>query len=103
MNSPEQTLLPPGPETKLLEPPHPHHISPWKVILILSVLAAIVAVVAIAGFVPRRHREEAAAAAANQERTTLPKVTSAPVRRAAADTEVALPGTLSALTETSIY
>jgi len=81
----------------------PHHISPGKVILVVLLLAAVVAVVAVAGYLPRKARAEAANAAAASEKNTLPKVTTAKVRRASADTTVALPGDLSALVESSIY
>jgi multidrug efflux pump subunit AcrA (membrane-fusion protein) len=73
------------------------------VIVVLLVLAAIVAAVALAGYLPRKAREEAANAAAHEEMTTLPTVTSALVRRAAGDTDVVLPGDLSPLLESSIY
>jgi multidrug efflux pump subunit AcrA (membrane-fusion protein) len=83
--------------------PHPHHISPVKVIVVLLLLAAIVAAVALAGYLPRREREAAANAAAATEKTTIPTVTTARVKRAAVDTDVVLPGNLSALIESSIY
>jgi len=86
-----------------LSPEHPHHIATWKVVITTLVLAAIVAAIGIAGYLPRKHREEAAASAANQEKVDLPVVTAARVRRAAQESEVLLPGTLSALVETSIY
>jgi multidrug efflux pump subunit AcrA (membrane-fusion protein) len=84
-------------------PEHPHHIAPGKVILVAVLLAALVAAIALAGYLPRKHREEAAASAANQEKIDLPVVTAARVRRASQDSEVQLPGTLSALIEASIY
>jgi multidrug efflux pump subunit AcrA (membrane-fusion protein) len=83
--------------------PHPHHISPVKVIVAVLLLAAVVAAVAIAGYLPRKKREEAANAAAKAEKTDLPRVTSIAVHRADADSVVSLPGTLSALVESSIY
>ena len=86
-----------------LSPEHPHHIATWKVVITTLVLAALVAAIGIAGYLPRKHREEAAASAANQEKVDLPVVTAARVRRAAQESEVLLPGTLSALVETSIY
>ncbi|MDP9170844.1 MAG: efflux RND transporter periplasmic adaptor subunit [Acidobacteriota bacterium] len=103
MNPSDQHLLPAGKEPKLLEPPHPHHISAGRIILILVLLAAVVVAVGLAGFLPRKNREAAAAAAASTEKNTLPKVTAAQVRRSLQDTEVALPGTLTALREASIF
>jgi RND family efflux transporter MFP subunit len=83
--------------------PHPHHISAGKVILILLLLAVVVGAVALAGYLPRKERANAANAAAETEKTTLPTVTSALVKRAASDSDLTLPGTLSALVESSIY
>jgi len=82
---------------------HPHHISTWKVVLVIALLAGVVAAVGLMGYFPRKAREEAAKAAATEERTSLPKVSSARVKLAPADVEIALPGTISALTEASIY
>lgn len=84
-------------------PPHPHHISAGKVFLVILLLAIIVGAVGVAGYFPRKAREQAANAAASEQRTTVPVVTAAKVRRAAGDTELTLPGNLSPLTETSIY
>jgi multidrug efflux pump subunit AcrA (membrane-fusion protein) len=83
--------------------PHPHHISPGKIFLALLVIAVVVAAIGLAGYLPRKQREEAAVAAASEEKNSLPLVTAAKVRRAAQDSDVLLPGTLSALTEASIY
>jgi len=84
-------------------PPHPHHISGWKIFLILLLLALIVGVVGVAGYLPRKAREDAANAAAREEKATVPSVTAARVRRAPRDSDLSLPASLSALTETSIY
>ncbi len=91
------------PQAEAPAKPHPHHISAGKVIVVLLLLAAIVAAVALAGYLPRKAREEAANAAANTEKTTLPTVTSARVHLAAGDSDVVLPGGLSPLLESSIY
>src|SRR5579863_3189295 len=91
-----------APEGKSGDAPHPHHISAGKVFVAILLLAAMVAAIALAGYLPRKKREEAAGAAASSERNTLPSVTSALVRRAPADTTVALPGDLSPLLESSI-
>lgn len=84
-------------------PPHPHHISPGKVILVCLLLLVVVAAVGLAGYLPKKAREEAANAAAHEEKVDLPLVTVARVRLAPQDTEITLPGDTSALTETSIY
>src|SRR3954471_14104837 len=82
---------------------HPHHISPWKVILVLLLLAGIVATVAMLGYVPRKRQQEAATAAAKEERESLPRVNSARAKRAPADVDIVLPGTIAPLAEASIY
>ena len=93
------------PETRVKNrpPEHPHHIATGKVIAVSMLLAALVAAIALAGYLPRKHRQDAAAGAALEEKTDLPAVTAARVRRASQDSEVLLPGTLSALVEASIY
>ncbi len=83
--------------------PHPHHISAGKIILVVVLLAIIVGAVGLAGYLPKKAREEAANAAAHEEKVALPAVTVAQVRVAPKDTEVTLPGDTSALTETSVY
>lgn len=108
MNQTEEKLLPAAEEPKLLpppgaEPPHEHHISRGKLFLVALVLVAIVAAVALAGYLPRRQREAQAAAAAREEKTDLPTVTAAYIRRAPANTEVLLPGSTSPVVEASIY
>ncbi len=80
-----------------------HHISAWKVILVIVLLVAVVATIGGLGYFPRKEREAAAVAAAGLERDTLPRVVSAKVKLAPADVDVALPGTISALSEASIY
>jgi len=82
---------------------NPHHISPWKVILVLLLIAGVIIAVGLAGYVPRKAQQESANAAAKEERDTLPKVLSARVKRAPADVDVSLPGTISPLVEASIY
>ncbi len=80
-----------------------HHISPFKVFLVVLLLAAIVGAIALAGYLPRREREAAAAAAAKEERVTLPRVAVVKVKRAPQDLEVSLPGTISPLVEASVF
>jgi multidrug efflux pump subunit AcrA (membrane-fusion protein) len=108
MSHTEEKLLPAAEEPKLLpaaggEPPHEHHISRGKLFLVALVIVIVVAAIALAGYLPRRQREAQAAAAAREERTDLPTVTAAYVRRALANTEILLPGSISPLVEASIY
>ena len=82
---------------------HPHHISRSKVVLIACLLAAVFAAVWLGGYLPRRNQENAAAAAANDVKSAIPLVTTALVRQSAADVDMVLPGSISALSEASIY
>ena len=90
-------------ETRAMSEEHPHHISRSKVVLIVFVLAAVFVAVWLGGYVPRRNQENAAVAAANEVKTAVPSVTTALVRRSAADVDMVLPGSVSALAEASIY
>src|SRR5882757_9963973 len=80
-----------------------HHISPGKIVLVLFILVAIVVAVGLAGYLPKKQREESANALAASEKSTLPVVSVTRVKRAAQDSEVVLPGTISPLVEASIY
>ena len=59
----------------------PQHASGWKVLLVVILLAAMMAGLWFAGYLPRREREQAAAGAAHAEQTDVPLVTAARVRR----------------------
>ncbi len=83
--------------------PETHHISRGKLILVFFLIALAVAAVALFGYLPRKSRIEAANAAALEERTAVPSVTVAVVKRSAADAELSLPGNISAIVEASIY
>jgi multidrug efflux pump subunit AcrA (membrane-fusion protein) len=78
-------------------------VSRWKVAVVLLLLAILVAAVALIGYLPRHDRELAASAAATLERTSLPAVTVVKVVQAARDSELLLPGSISAIAEASIY
>jgi RND family efflux transporter MFP subunit len=80
-----------------------HHISRGKVVLVFLVITILVVAIALVGYLPRRSRAEAAADAALEERTAIPTVTAALVKRSATDSELSLPGTISAIVEASIY
>jgi multidrug efflux pump subunit AcrA (membrane-fusion protein) len=82
---------------------HGHHISRGKVMLIAFALVVIVVGAWLAGYVPRRNQENAAVAAANDVKTEIPPVSTTVVRQAAADVDLVLPGSVSALEEASIY
>src|SRR3954462_1452630 len=82
---------------------HPHHISPAKVIAVIFLLILVVAAVGLAGYLPRKQRDEAANALAAHEKSDLPIVTVTRVKRAAADSDLVLPGSISPLIEASIY
>jgi len=83
--------------------PDSHHIPRGKLILVFLLIAVVVAAVALFGYLPRKSRAEAANAAAEEERTAIPTVTVAIVKRSAADAELSLPGNISAIVEASIY
>ena len=82
---------------------HPHHISPGKVLLALLLLAVLVVVVSLAGYLPMKQREQAANALAASEKSDVPVVTVTKVKRASPDSETVLPGSISPLVEASIY
>ena len=82
---------------------HEHHVSRGKVALIVLLLAAVFVAVWLGGYLPRRNQENAAVAAANDVKTAIPQVTTTIVRQAPADVDVVLPGSVSALSEASIY
>jgi multidrug efflux pump subunit AcrA (membrane-fusion protein) len=86
-----------------MSPEHPHHISPWKVILFCIVAALVVAAAGLAGYLPRHEREEAANKAAGDEKHGIPAVTAVKVVQAPKDVELSLPGSISAVAEASIY
>ncbi len=85
------------------ETPHEHHIPRAKVVTIAIGLAVLVTAAWLAGYLPRRSREQAAVQAADDVRNSVPIVTTAKVRPAPADVEIVLPGSLAALSEASIY
>jgi multidrug efflux pump subunit AcrA (membrane-fusion protein) len=85
------------------EPPHEHHISRGKAALLALVLVVVVVAAWLAGYLPRRNQETAAVAAANEVRGEIPLVSTTQVRQSAADVDIVLPGSVSALDEASIY
>lgn len=80
-----------------------HHISRGKVTMIAALLAVLIVAAWLAGYLPRRNQEIAAAEAANDVKTEIPLVSTAIVRQSAADVDLDLPGSVSALSEASIY
>src|SRR5206468_10412530 len=101
--------LPPGKEPMLIEaPPHasepkratePRRVNLWWLALAVLVLGALL------GFGAWRHHrtESVAANAAEREREAIPRVNVAPVRRAAAASELMLPGNITPITEAYLY
>jgi multidrug efflux pump subunit AcrA (membrane-fusion protein) len=83
--------------------PHPHHIPRGKVAFGALVLLAVVAAAWLGGYLPHRNQEAAAAAAATDEKNAIPVVTTAVVRSAPADIDLLLPGSISSVSEASIF
>jgi len=82
---------------------HPHHISRGKVVLGALLFVVIVVGAWLAGYLPHRTQEAAALAAANDEKTAIPVVTTTVVRSAPADIDIDLPGSISSVSEASIF
>ena len=83
--------------------PHPHHIARSKVILVSLLIAILISAIAVAGYLPRKDRARAAEAAAHEQQTTLPVVAAVIVHPAPRDTDLLLPGNVSAIAEASIF
>jgi multidrug efflux pump subunit AcrA (membrane-fusion protein) len=83
--------------------PHEHHVSRGKVMIVILLLAVAVVAAWLAGYIPRRDQRNAAVVAANDVKNAVPSVTTALVRQAPADVDIVLPGSVSALSEASIY
>lgn len=77
---------------------------PSRVTLGALSLVGLIAIVAafFAGYVPHQKRERMLVAEAKTESEARPTVTIAPVRRAAANVELALPGNIQAVSETAV-
>jgi multidrug efflux pump subunit AcrA (membrane-fusion protein) len=82
---------------------HPHHISRGKVIFGTVLLALIVVGAWLGGYLPHKSQEAAAVAAAVEEKNSVPQVTTAVVRTAPADVDLLLPGSISSVSEASIF
>jgi multidrug efflux pump subunit AcrA (membrane-fusion protein) len=80
-----------------------HHVSRWKLVFTFSFIAVILVAVGLAGYLPRRNEARAASEAAREEQNNIPSVSVAKVSRSLADTELSLPGSISAIAEASIY
>jgi len=83
--------------------PHPHHISRTKVVVVAVLLAVVVVGAWLGGYLPHKNQEAAALAAANEEKNAIPVVTTTVVRSAPADVDLALPGSISSVSEASIF
>ena len=82
---------------------HPHHISRGKVVFMAILLVVIVVAAWLADYLPHRNEEAAAAAAAKEETNAIPVVTTTVVRSAPADIDILLPGSMSSVSEASIF
>jgi multidrug efflux pump subunit AcrA (membrane-fusion protein) len=82
---------------------HPHHISSGKVMAGAVLVTLIIAGAWLGGYLPHKNQEAAAAAAANDEKNAIPVVTTAVVHKAPADIDLLLPGSMSSVSEASIF
>jgi len=82
---------------------HEHHISAGKLVFGAIALAVLIGAVWLIGYIPRRDRAEAAANVASETRSAVPVVTAERVTRSPQDSLVLLPGSISAMSEASIY
>ncbi len=90
-------------EEQNVQPGHPHHIPAGKIALLVIVMTVVVVAVWLGGYLPHRDRENAAVAAAKEVADEVPLVTTAIVRQAVADVDIVLPGSVTAVSEASIY
>lgn len=82
---------------------HPHHISRGKVAAGALLCVLIVVGAWLGGYLPHRNQEAAAVAAANNEKSAIPVVTTTVVRSAPQDSDLLLPGSISSVSEASIF
>src|SRR5215475_8258077 len=107
MDQSEEKVAPAAPDSA--DPPPPPapppkpRIASWKVVAGAIVLLMILGVLAVIGYLPRRHRSAAAEAAAWREANALPVVSVMHVMRSPSVTNLQLPGTIAPLTEAYIY
>jgi multidrug efflux pump subunit AcrA (membrane-fusion protein) len=91
------------------QPNNPHtrenvgHPGARSLLFVAAAIALVLAVLLVAGIVPRQARDKAAEDAAKAEREALPTVLVVRARRAPGDTALLLPGNITPLTEASIY
>src|SRR6185437_10363127 len=57
----------------------------------------------LAGYLPHKNQEDAAASAAQEEKSAIPVVTTTLVHAAPADIDITLPGSISSVSEASIF
>ncbi|HCC59322.1 MAG TPA: efflux RND transporter periplasmic adaptor subunit, partial [Solibacterales bacterium] len=97
-----------GPERKLLDDPqHPvfpvKHVSRGKVLLLGAGLVVLLMILFLIGYLPRVNRDKTLAEGSKEEKENIPTVSVARARRAPAESDLLLPGNVTALTEASIY
>ncbi len=100
--------LPPGHETPLLDDPQ-HPIFPpkksarGKAIVIGILILLTLATLFFVGYLPRRNREKSLASGSQEEKDNIPVVNVTRAKRAPAQSQLMLPGNITAMTEASIY
>jgi len=107
----ELKALKPGPQPKLLDSPaHPRVTPPTtektkrnRVIWITFGLLALLAILFVVGYLPRRSRENGINKEAREEESSLPVVNVAQAKKSAPTSELLLPGNITPLTEAYIY
>ena len=107
----ERKALEPGhPQLLLDDPAHPRVPPPatgahgsGRILWIVLATLALMAILFVVGYLPRRTREQGINREAKEEESSLPVVNISQVKRSAASSELLLPGNITALTEAYIY
>jgi len=107
----ELKALEPGREQKLLDDPGHPRVSPppsakakrGRAVWIGLGLLLLLAILFLAGYLPRHKREQGINREAKEEETSLPIVTVTQVKHSAPTSELLLPGNITPLTEAYIY
>jgi multidrug efflux pump subunit AcrA (membrane-fusion protein) len=100
------TLVPPETPRPPTPPPPPapaRRRRSFKPLVYIVLFGMLAAAAFLAGYLPRRHTQRELDAAAEKLRTTPPLVNSATAKRAAANAELILPGTVTPITEAYVF